>query len=137
MVMWLNKIEFYPFTAWQMYTNPPRGPVVYFRPFAIDESGMTSAAYFEDAIPVLRGHYVGVLESCFRRSEAGQCHRFLDAAAAAYNAGARPGRRVVGFEIQRWRWDTRTDAANRTPGRLAATLVYRPKAIQAAGRRVH
>jgi hypothetical protein len=108
-----------------MYTDPPSGPVVYYRLFAIDETGATSAAYFDEAIPVLRDHYVGVLATCFAPGEMRRCRGFLAAVAAAY--GAR-GRRVAGLEVERWLWDVHAGTVDPVSGRLAATFVYRTRA---------
>lgn len=119
LVAWFYHVEFYPLSAWQMYSGIMEG-VVYTKVYVRRESGAVSRAYFEDAVGALPANRSQTyLAMCFDPTGVSLCEKFLGAVAAAYNRRVPPAGRVTQLEIQEWSWDFRAYPAE--PGR--ATLV--------------
>jgi hypothetical protein len=109
---WIFGIEFYPLTGWPMYSyRELTTEIVYTRLYARDESGAVFRAHVSDAYPALAGtRALPVLRRCVDAVDTDDirvCRRLFSGAAVAYNRAARPGRRVVQFQIQKWSWDLR------------------------------
>lgn len=125
LVVWLNKIEFYPITAWQMYSGYSRS-VEYYKVLARDESGVTSRAYFERALPaVTDNRFVNAIRMCFRPGTVPTCEMSLRAVGSAINKRAAPGHRVTAFVIQIWSWDFRSNPSDPAHGTLVDSYLFR------------
>jgi hypothetical protein len=132
---WVQRIEFYPFTAMQMYTGwGPVGPITYYRVVARYESGATSRAPLERAIPALAdSRYRTVIASAFSPRQVEVSRKYLSAIASAYNSKASPGARLTELEIQKWRWDFRAHPSDPMHGVLSDRFVF---AVAAHGKDV-
>jgi predicted DCC family thiol-disulfide oxidoreductase YuxK len=125
---WIYRIEFYPFTAWQMFSvSDTSGKIEYYRLLVQRTSGVTSVPSFDE----LAHNMSGVLlhdrlgEICFGTGghNVGTCEKVLDAIGTDYNSRARPNQRLLQFEIQRWVWDFRSDPRDRRYGTLEQRVV--------------
>jgi len=129
LLCWFYRIEFYPFTAWRVYSYlDTSGQVGYLKVFAQHESGVSSRARFEDTIGALAldNRYVPHIKKCFR-GQPGHieiCKKFLSAAAAAYNKKAQPGERVTQYEIQVWTWDFLAYPSDPNYGKLTDRFAF-------------
>ena len=125
---WHYKIEFYPFTAMQLFTGlNDSGKITYTRVLAHRESGSVSPIRFEGGIGVLgrNARYGRVLGQCIEEPiDAVVCTKFLAATASVYNARAARGDKVLKYELQQWTWDFRANPADPTPGELTQRWVY-------------
>jgi predicted DCC family thiol-disulfide oxidoreductase YuxK len=115
---WFYRMEYYPFTAWQMFSrsNNTSGVIDYTKVLAYYESGETSPA------PIFR-HAIGSLYQRFRANcspiyqgvdrnspfKSLNCRKFMIALGSAYNSNARPGEKIEQIEIQEWRSDFRSN----------------------------
>ena len=129
LLCWFNRIEFYPFTSWHLFSgsNTSAGNVEYRKVFAQFESGVSSRARLEDTIGAiaLDSRYTPFLDKCFqaRPEDVEICKKFLRAAASAYNKKVQPGERVTQYEIQVWHWDFRSYPFDPNYGRLTDRFV--------------
>jgi predicted DCC family thiol-disulfide oxidoreductase YuxK len=119
---WSHRIEFYPLTAWQMYsTSNVSGRIVYVKLLAHHDSGETSPASFDESG---RSRLRGVFRRCFASSGARQlCKKLLAAIGFVHNAEARPGQRLDQLELQRWMWDFRSKPTDYAYGTLVDRLL--------------
>jgi predicted DCC family thiol-disulfide oxidoreductase YuxK len=126
---WIYRIEYYPLTAWQMFSYPETsGKIEYYKILVHRASGVTSFPSFDE----LAHNMSGVLlqdrlgHICFGAGNRGvrTCERVFDAIGAAYNSRARPNQRLLQFEIQRWVWDFRSDPQERGYGALEGRIVF-------------
>jgi hypothetical protein len=129
LLCWFYRIEFYPFTSWHLYSGSnTTGTVEYRKVFAQHESGGRSRARLEDTIGAiaLDNRYSPFLAKCFRdrSADVAICHQFLTAAAAAYNKKMQPGRRVMQYEIEVWKWDFRSSPYDPNYGSLTRRFVF-------------
>ncbi len=127
--VWIFGIEYYPLTAWPMYSYwQPSTEVVHTKIYVRDESGGVFRAYVSDAIPALAGtRAVLYVAKCFdpRDAEGTRlCRSLLSAAAAAYNRTAPPSRRVVQFELKKWSWDLRAFPSDPLHATLVGDTVF-------------
>ncbi len=108
---WLYRIEFFPFTAMQMYSGSKwRGttPIIYYRAYAVRASGHRSKGAFNKAVGVMaiNSRYRPVMWKCFGSPDNVEiCRSFLRASGEAYNRRTPADQRIVQFEIQQWNWD--------------------------------
>ena len=133
LLCWVLRIEFYPFTAMQMYTRwGPIRPITYYKVLARYESGETSRAPLETAIKALAdSRYRMVIANAFSPTKVELCERYLTAVAAAHNRRASPGKRLTEFEIQKWDWDFVANPTDPSYGVLSERFVF---VIKAGGR---
>jgi predicted DCC family thiol-disulfide oxidoreductase YuxK len=134
---WAQRIEFYPFTAMQMYTGwGPVRPITYYKVLARYESGETSRAPLEAAIPALAdSRYRTVIADAFSPKKVEVSRKYLAAVASAYNRRTVPGRRVTEFEIQKWEWDFLAHPSDARYGTLSDRFVYAVQAGDSVSRR--
>ena len=104
---WIARVEFYPLTAMQMFSWRDRSGVVeYYKVLAHRRSGSVDPA-------ALRGctyrtfAITPVVKKAFDPAARPVCREYLAGCAARLNPRAADP--VVGYEIQRWRWDLRND----------------------------
>ena len=129
MVCFFFKIEFYPFTAMQLFTGLRSSDVTYYRVLGERESGERLSVRIEDAIPLtaFNGRYSVHLESCFGNpAEKEICRKFLAASLAAYNQKSQPRRTGAGYEIHKVIWDYRVTPEDPMYGRVAERYVFTP-----------
>jgi len=102
------------------------GIIYYYKAFSINESGNTSKADFEEFIGAMADtRYRKVIRYAFRSKEKRRiCEKFLVAAANATNRKARPGERITQFEIQKWRWDFRSNPLDPKYGEQVESFIF-------------
>lgn len=127
---WTTHIEFFPFTTMKMFSalNLPFGQVSYVKPLAVHEDGRRTLARFERWIGAMAdSRYRQIIMVPFEPEPAlAPTDAFLDASMRAANRSAPAGDRIVGFEIQFWRWQFRADPDSPTQGALVDTYVFPP-----------
>jgi predicted DCC family thiol-disulfide oxidoreductase YuxK len=106
---WIYRIEFYPFTAVQMYSLPhwrSTDPVVFYKPLGHWESGKVDREAFDEAMGKLYSTHARVrplIKGCFLDDkQIDRCREFLKIRAKNYNKIAPVGKRVKRIEIQKW-----------------------------------
>ncbi|HEX2187518.1 MAG TPA: hypothetical protein VHG51_01410 [Longimicrobiaceae bacterium] len=122
---WATRTERFPVTAMQMFSRPsPLEPVEYVRPLVRYADGSVERARFERWIgAVADARYRRLLRQWDEHPERLPLLReFLDACARRANAGAPPGRRVVGFELELRRWDFRRHPRDPDHGELVRVV---------------
>jgi hypothetical protein len=129
LLCWFYHVEFYPFTAWHLYSGlNTSGKVEYRKVFAQHESGVSTRARLEDTIGALAldNRYASHLVKCFgeQPGDVELCKKFLSAAAAAYNKKAQPGERVMQYEIQVWIWDFLSYPSDPNYGKLTDRFAF-------------
>jgi predicted DCC family thiol-disulfide oxidoreductase YuxK len=121
-VAFFFKIEFYPFTAMQLFTGLRTSEVIYYRVLGERESGELSPVRIEDAIPLtsFNGRYSPALEACFGNPAEKQiCGKFLAASLTVYNRKSRPHDRLIGYEVDKVIWDYHVSPDDPMHGRTA------------------
>jgi len=122
---WFYRIEFYPFTAMQMFSSvDTSGVVPYTKVLAHRESGAISPARFTDDI---NARYGRVLRQCIGQMQLKDvdiCKKFLQTTASAHNKKARPGEKITKYEIQIWKWDFRSNPSDPNYGNLTKRLFF-------------
>jgi hypothetical protein len=105
---WASRIEFFPFTGLQMYTNESwrsKERIVYYKVQARRRSGVASKAYFDEALGVYatNARYRPTLKKCFDAGQgAERCRVLLQSAGEAYNRKSKPAAQVTELEVQQW-----------------------------------
>jgi len=136
---WLYRIEFYPFTAMQMYAGVnTSGVITYTKTLAHHESGTIYPARFEDYIAVYshNARYGRVLGQCIEQKQlkdADICEKFLRAAAAAHNEIGHHGEKVTKYEIQIWTWDFRSYPFDPNHGKVTERFIFEMNTRRALG----
>lgn len=135
LLCWLGKIEFYPLSAWQMYNHPKlSGQISYFRVLAHYDSGSTERAPLESCSWSLAedARYFRLIGYAFDDAHRVTLNRSLDECAAMLNAERLIGKRVTGFEIQRWEWNFRARPEDPRFGEMVDRYVYELRAADPA-----
>jgi len=126
---WLSLIEFYPFTAWGMFSNKnTSGEVIYDKFLVYYESGIIETAHPEKIIPALftGGRYNGIIGKCLsdELQEVVMCEKFLNTLGSIHNQEIQSSEKLTAFEVQLWKWDFINDASNADHGNLEKRHVY-------------
>jgi hypothetical protein len=124
--VWFNRIEYYPFTAVQMFTRPPGSVVSYYKTLGHWESGRVSRFYLEDTLGVMsiNSRYEPLFDICFGNADQiAVCRKTLSILGAAYNGKARSGEKLTHLEIQRWKWDFGSNPRDPNHGGLEARFI--------------
>ena len=105
--VWLLRIEFFPFTAWQMFSGfDNSGVFTYRKVFIKHESGKISRTYLEDSVGAMtNSRYRAVTDFCFEPEKIDVCNRFFATVGSVYNSKINPNDKAVSFELQLWEWD--------------------------------
>ena len=106
--VWLNRIEFYPFTSVQMFGGRPGTVVTYYKVVGHWRSGRASQLNIEDTIAFLsiNSRYEPLYDWCFGNDEQlVVCRKLLSILGTAYNQKTAAADPLAGIEIQRWKWD--------------------------------
>jgi hypothetical protein len=126
---WALRIEEFPFTAMQMYSQPNlTGVIDWLAVVGETASGERMRAPIERAIPAFRdARYRRVIRQAFGpdAEKRALAETFLAAFLRAHNAHAAPAERLVAVEAQRWRWDYRREPDDPAHGVLAERLTVR------------
>ena len=135
---WVTHIEFYPLTTMKMFSNPnPRpGVVAYIRAVAYHQDGQSTRAHFDRWIGAMAdSRYRMVIGHAFgTREERALCDEFLAASMRAANRQLPNGRKISGFEVQRWEWNFGADPTNPSHGRIVDAYQYRaPSVVEVQG----
>ena len=128
---WLRQIEYYPFTAVQMFLGSGNSMVTYFKTLGHRESGEISKIYLEDAIGAwsINSRYEPLFDLCFGKpDDVDLCGKTLAVLGSAYNKKVPPGEKLTAYEIQRWKWDFGSDPQDPNYGHLDARFVFEIKA---------
>ena len=134
---WLQRVEFYPLSAWQLYAMlDTSGKVSYYKVMGHYDSGRVSTVRLEEGIGALAldGRYSVALNKCFASAaDVSICEKFLAASASAYNARRPPGDRLTHYEIQTWTWDFVSEPRDPEHGRLQKRIIVGADGTQDAG----
>ena len=117
-VVWVRRVEWYPFSSVGMFSNyDPGGVVVYHKVFATDERGRR----FETDLRTMGrniGRYRPILSNAFRNAAGRDRCLELLASCGAYHNAASPRQRVVKFEVERRAWNFAHDRDDPAFGRV-------------------
>ncbi|HXP35942.1 MAG TPA: HTTM domain-containing protein [Chthoniobacterales bacterium] len=107
LVAWVWRVEYYPLSAWHMYSNPERkGPFWYFKIVATLENGSSIVIPTRDFSPALLPNARYILARVFlttRRNEIFE--QFLASYVQRRNRNLAFGSPISSMEVQRWRWN--------------------------------
>ncbi len=111
---WAQRVEQYPITAMQMYTNRnENGKLLYFKYLAMFENGDITRAPIESCIGAMRDsryrRVSGIITSGERLDVAAE---FFKSCGIRYNTTAEPGERITGFKVEVWEWDYHKNPKN-------------------------
>jgi len=126
LLCWGYRVEFYPFTAMQMFSHKnTSGTVTYYKVLGHYESGKVTRAYPEQGIPAMRDtRYRQVLQQCFDPETAPICKKFLQASGDALNDGKSKFDKIKQFDIQKWKWDFQSNRGADDYGKEVDSFVY-------------
>ncbi|MGE0639338.1 MAG: hypothetical protein AB7G12_06030 [Thermoanaerobaculia bacterium] len=121
--LWVVRLEEYPLTAMQMYSNPNlTGRVDWYAVRATYASGEEGKAPVEAAIPALRdARYRRIVRHGFRPATEPVAKEFLRAVGRAWNRTAAPGERITALRVERWSWDYAHQPDDPRHGSVAAS----------------
>ncbi|MBE9129030.1 MULTISPECIES: hypothetical protein [unclassified Coleofasciculus] len=127
----IYRVEFYPFTAWQMYSksSTTSGDITYYKELAHYESGVISKAHLDRAIGAMaNGRYKRVTRKfCFDPKKVDICKKFLSVSGSVYNRKAASGEKVTHYEIQQWSWNFLSNPSDPNRGHLEDRFVFEIK----------
>jgi hypothetical protein len=123
---WVWRVEFYPFTSWNLYAYPERkGPVFYFKMAATLEDGRSIVIPMRDYSPVVMPNSRYFLVRAFL---APGRSKVLDQFLATYverrNRNLAFGSAISSVEVQRWRWNYVVDPNDTRFGRIIRVYPY-------------
>jgi predicted DCC family thiol-disulfide oxidoreductase YuxK len=122
---WFYQIEFYPFTAMQMFSKvDTSGVIYYFKVLAHHESGAVSPARLQEAIKARSGRVVRGCVGPKQLEDVDICEKYLHATASAHNKKARPGEKITKYEIQIWEWNFRSNPSDPNHGNVIRRLIF-------------
>jgi hypothetical protein len=112
LLVWVWRVEFYPFTSWHMYSDPQRkGPLFYFKVVATLENGSSVVIpirdYFPAALPNSRFFLMKAFNAPGRRSKI--FDQFLAGYVQRRNRNLTFGSAISSIEVQQWRWNYAVD----------------------------
>ena len=106
--VWVNRLEYYPFTSVQMFTANHGSVVRYYKTLGHRESGEVAWIQLEDTIPIfsINSRYEALFDLCFGQpDDISLCKKTVSILGAAYNKKVPSAKRLTGLEIQSWVWD--------------------------------
>jgi len=125
--IWVQRIEYYPFTAMPMFTGVRNSVVTYFKTIGHYESGKISPIYLEDTIGAMsiNSRYEPLFYLCLSAEsrDLDTCKKTLAVLGSVYNNRTRPGEKLSRYEIQRWKWDFGSNPKDPNHGKLDARFV--------------
>lgn len=136
LLTWALRIEFYPLSAMQMYSEArTSGEVEYFKVLATDAAGRRGPAQLADAVGALAdARYRKVLYGSFEPGGRPVAEDLLRAVADRHGRARPPEERIVRFDVELWRWDYRRHPDDPDHGERvdAWSLVTKPAAVTEA-----
>ena len=127
LLCWYCRIEFYPFTAMQMFSgNQTSGVVTYNKVIAHYDSGVSARAYPEKIIPALYDtRYRRAIRGCFsdNSKKLQICNTLLKNIGSIHNKKVQSGEKIEKIEIQLWDWNFRENPSDPAHGDLVKTYV--------------
>ncbi len=130
LLTWVYRVEFYPITAWQMYSGSnTTGEIEYYKVLAHRQSGETTKAYLEQAIGAMKnGRYKRVTRKfCFDPAKVNVCKKYLDISATTYNRSLPSEDHIVAYEIQKWQWNFLKAPSGPDSGKLKERFFYKTR----------
>lgn len=126
--VWLCGIEFYPFTAMQMFSaRQPTTTITYEKALAHYASGAVGRAPLETCLGATAdSRYRRVLRMAFDNAHPRVPAAFFHACARQWNRRAAAADRIVQFEVQQWQWDFHAEPTHPRFGHLIARRLYAP-----------
>ncbi len=123
---WVFRIEFYPMTGMQMFSNKRTQPVAYEKIFARFGSGAVTRAPIEKCIGAMSdSRYRRVMQMAFDPEGEDLAASFLDSCRVRWNRGARhPSDRIESFEVQQWEWYYLTDPDDPEFGKMMDRRIF-------------
>lgn len=122
---WVFRVESYPFTGMQMFSQKRSEPVVYERVLAHLRSGDVVRAPIEKSVPAMSdGRFRRVVAGAFDPDESHLTRAFLDVVIKRWNSRAEEPDRIQRIEIQQWEWHYDSDPGNAEYGRILDRFVY-------------
>jgi len=103
---WTYQIEYFPFTAMQMYSEKDTSRIItYHRAVAHYDNGDVTRAYPEQAIGAMRdSRFRRFLRNCFSE-DSKYCVDFFKTCGKISNSSTLENRNILKYEIQEWKWD--------------------------------
>ena len=124
-LLWVFRVEYYPFTGMQMFSHKRSQPVTYEVALAHTASGDVLRAPVEKSIRAMSdGRYRRVLLKAFDERENHVSQAFMQAVVERWNRQAPEGQRIRQIEIQRWEWYYEEDPDDEKRGSLVERVVY-------------
>jgi hypothetical protein len=122
---WGVRLEFFPFTGMQMFSDV-RGPIITYEiPIAQLASGELIRAPIEDGIPAMRdARFRRILQRAFEENSGEQVEEFFRTVIDRWNAASPPERRIQHIEIERREWNYETDPDDPEHGAIIASRVF-------------
>ncbi|MDY6786082.1 MAG: hypothetical protein SW833_26635 [Cyanobacteriota bacterium] len=128
--VWMYRIEYYPVTAWQMYSERKMDPSVrYYKILAQRESGEITPINLDRGIGVMsNSRYKRVTRKfCFKPETVPTCQKYLQATASAYNKKVPPSQQIVQFIIQKWNWKFSDRSSPEETSQLQEEFIFKPE----------
>jgi hypothetical protein len=110
-IVWVFRIEYYPFSSWGMYSSiETNTPIIYCKMVANLEDGRSIVVPQRDYCPAVMPNSFSTLQKAFYTPwGTGSFDRFLSAYVAHRNQNLAFGSPISSIQIQRWRWNYAVD----------------------------
>jgi predicted DCC family thiol-disulfide oxidoreductase YuxK len=119
---WAAQLEFYPFTAMQMFSKGNTSGIVrYHKVLAHYDSGVIARSYLEKIIPALYDtRYRRTLRRCLSENpkDIQVCEELLTTAGIIYNNKHNTNDKIKQLEVQLWEWDFRKNPSDSQKGSM-------------------
>ncbi len=127
-VIWFFKIEYYPLTAYPMYSTVPHrdlSHITYIKAFSKHQDGTMNRTTFGEAIGAMTtGGYNVIVSNCFKPKKIDVCKKFLRASGSQYNRKVRGSNKILSYVIQRWTWNIHSDPYDPNHGRIVKEFTF-------------
>ncbi|MDY7012498.1 MAG: hypothetical protein SVX43_02655, partial [Cyanobacteriota bacterium] len=126
-LIWLYRVEYYPITAWQMYSSRQTQPQIsYYKILARRESGEVEQIHLDRGIGVMsNSRYKRVTRKyCINSKETDICRKYLQATVSAYNEKVPPSQQIEQVIVQKWRWQFSDRSSPQETGQLQEQFIF-------------
>ncbi len=126
LLAWVWRVEYYPLTAWHMYSGPEgTTPIFYYKVVANLENGSSIVVPSRNYCPAVMPNTRFLLMKAFRTTRRSQIFdQFLSAYVERLNRNLAFGSPISSIEVQRWRWNYAVDPNDPRFGWLTDQYVY-------------
>jgi len=126
---WIFRVDEYPLTSMHMFsTKSMSGEKIYFKLLGHDAHGNVARFYPEEGIRAMSdSRYRGLLHRCFRKKTIPLCREFLETSMRLVNEKRDPENPIQNIEVQKWKWDFRSDASNPDFGTITKRYFLYPE----------